>query len=334
MAKSKFQKLKLLYIKELFEKSTDSEHGITVADIIRYLDENGIEAERKSIYDDIELLCDVWGMNIEKIKVPKTMEYRLMSRDFDIHELKLLGDAVGASRFITEKKSSELIGKLIAQCSRHDADKLSRQVLVPGRIKNMNESIFYNVDAIFDAIARERAITFRYFNRTFKSKTEREYRHGGERYEASPCALTYSEEKYYLVAYDFGSDSIRHYRVDRMEDIEISDRGREAGRYFPDMELGTYTDRHFGMFGGELKKVGVEFDSSLADAVYDRFGSDITAIDAGEGKYKVYVSVNVSEQFFGWVTGLGERARIISPPDVCDAYRLHLRRCLDMYGER
>ncbi len=333
MAKSKFQKMKLLYVKDFFESESDAEHGVTVSDIIEYLDSVGIEAERKSLYDDIQLLCDVYKMNIEKVKVPRSMEYRLVERDFELYELKLLCDAVEASRFITEKKSAELIEKLKAHCSRHQADMLSRQVLVSGKIKNMNESIYYNVDAIFDAISRGRALTFRYFNRTLKSKTERVYRRAGALYEVSPYALTYSEEKYYLIAYDFASEGLRHFRVDRMEGIEQSERLRDAKRYFGDMELGSYTNMHFGMFGGEEKKVGIEFEDHLANAVYDRFGSDITAISTPDGRYRVYVSVVVSEQFFGWMSGVGKGAVIVSPPEVKEAYTEHLRALLSMYGD-
>ena len=172
MAKSKFQKLKLLYIKEYFEEMTDAEHGVTVNDIIAHLSSVGIEAERKSVYDDIEMLCDVYGMNIEKVKVPRSMEYRLVERDFDLHELKLLCDAVMASRFITEKKSDQLIGKLKSTAGRYGAERLSRQVIVSGKIKNMNESIYYNVDAIFEAIASERSVRFKYFARTLRDKSE------------------------------------------------------------------------------------------------------------------------------------------------------------------
>ncbi len=329
MAKSKYQKLKLLYLKDYFERCTDAEHGITINDIISHLASVGIEAERKSLYDDIELLCEVYGMNIEKVKLPRTMEYRLTERDFDLHELKLLCDAVGASRFITEKKSEELIAKLKARCSRYEAEKLSRQIYVSDRIKSMNESIYYNVDAVFEAIASEKCVRFKYFNRTLKNKNEREYRRGGEEYEVSPFTLTYSDERYYLIAYDIDKKDIRHFRVDRMEGIRMGEKPREAERYFSGMTPGTYTDRHFGMFGGEEKKVGIEFEAYLANAVYDRFGSDIVTLDAGNGRYRVYVSVVVSEQFYGWLAGMGKGAKVVSPENVKAGYEKHLRSILE-----
>jgi predicted DNA-binding transcriptional regulator YafY len=333
MAKSKFQKLKMLYVRDAFERNTDAEHGITVNDLIDRLDEVGIEAERKSIYDDIALLSDVYGMNIEKIKIPHSMEYRLTERDFELYELKLLCDAVQASRFITEKKSEELIAKLKRLCSRYEAEKLSRQVHVSEKIKNMNESIYYNVDAVFEAISAERSIRFKYFNRTLDSKTEKKYRREGGYYEVSPYALTYSEEKYYLIAYDFEEGAMRHFRVDRMDGIEQTQRPRDAQKYFSGIELGSYTDRHFGMYGGEEVKVGIRFDAYLANAVYDRFGTDIAVIREGEGKYLVFVSAVVSAQFFGWLAGLGPGAKIVSPEKVARDYEAHLRSILADYEQ-
>lgn len=333
MAKSRFQKLKMLYIRDIFEQNTDAEHGITVSDIIDLLDSAGIEAERKSIYDDIELLSDVYGMNIEKIKVPRSMEYRLTERDFELYELKLLCDAVQASRFITEKKSGELIAKLKGLCSRHEAERLSRQVHVSEKIKNMNESIYYNVDAVFEAISAEKSIRFKYFNRTFDSKTEKKYRRGGGYYEVSPYALTYSEEKYYLIAYDLESCEMRHFRVDRMEGIEQGEQERDAQKYFGNIDTGSYTDRHFGMYGGKEVKVGIEFEANLANAVYDRFGADPAVINEGDGKYLIHVSVVVSAQFFGWIAGLGRGAKIVSPDTVAADYKEHLRSLLANYDQ-
>lgn len=329
MAKSRFQKLKLLYIKDYFEQMSDAEHGVTVSGLIEHLASLGIEAERKSLYDDIELLSEYYGMNIEKVKIPRSMEYRLCEHDFDLHELKLLCDAVMASRFITEKKSDGLIEKLKAQASIYESHKLSRQVIVSDKIKNMNESIYYNVDALFEAIAAERSVRFKYFARSFRSSSERCYRRDGGYYEVSPYALTYSEEKYYLIAYDFDDKKLKHFRVDRMDDIREGERARDAQKYFSSINLGMYTDRCFGMFGGEETRVTLEFDEFLAGAVYDRFGSDIVAVREGEDRYRVHVPVVVSEQFYGWLAGLGRGARVISPDSVREGYKKHLEKILE-----
>lgn len=327
MPKSKNQKLKLLYIKDLLESNTDNKHGVTLNEIISHLASNGIDAERKSLYDDIELLRDVYGMEIQRQKIAKRVEYRLTERKFDLHELKLLGDAVQSSRFVTEKKSTELIGKLKSECSRYEADKLSRQVLVSGRVKSMNESIYFNIDTVFDAIASEKCITFKYYSYTFDK--QKKFHRDGSLYQVSPYALTYSNENYYLIAHDFESDELRHYRVDRMYGIELCDRARDADRLFGKIDVARYTDMHFGMFGGEVQRLRIEFDQRLASAVFDRFGIDTVALDVGGGRYEVFVAVAVSEQFFGWLSGLGPAAKIKSPEKVKADYIEFLRKLLE-----
>ena len=318
MAKSKNQKLKLLYLKDYLLENTDAEHGVTISEITAYLQSNSICAERKSLYDDIELLRSLYGMDICTQKIAKRVEYRVLSRKFDLHELKLLCDAVQSSKFITEKKSSELIDKLKSECSRHEAVKLSRQVICSGKVKNMNESIYYNVDSLFEAISSDRCVTFRYFNYTFDK--QKEFRRGGSLYEVSPFALVYSEDKYYLVGHDFEADEIRHFRVDRMAGIDISDRPRSPQVLFSGIDIAKYTDMHFSMFGGEIRRVRLEFDKKLANTVYDRFGADNVVYDSGEGKYEMYVALAVSEQFYGWLAGLGGKAKIISPQEIKDGY--------------
>jgi len=318
MAKSRNQKLKLLYLKDYLLENTDEEHGVTISEITAYLQSNDILAERKSLYDDIDLLRSVYGMDICTQKIAKRVEYRVASRKFDMHELKLLGDAVQSSKFITEKKSNELIDKLKGECSRHEAEKLSRQILCTGKVKNMNESIYYNVDSLFEAISSDRCVLFRYFNYTFDK--QKEFRRDGARYEVSPLTLVYSEDKYYLIGYDLSVGAIRHFRVDRMTGIEIGSRARNAKEFFSGIDVAKYTDMHFSMFGGEIQRVRLCFDKKLANTVYDRFSSDNVVYDKGDGSYEMYVSLAVSEQFFGWLAGLGGGAKIISPQNVRDDY--------------
>ena len=322
MAKGKNQKLKLLYLRDYLLRNTDEDHGVTLAEITDYLSECDITAERKSLYDDIELLRSVYGMDIILQKTAKRFEYKVVSREFDLHELKLLGDAVESSRFITEKKSAELINKLKKQCSRYEADKLSRQILCNGKVKNMNESIYHNVDSIFDAIADEVCISFKYFNYTHDK--QKQYRRGGDRYDASPFTLVYSEDKYYLIAYDKKAEEIRHFRVDRMDSIEKTKSRRAAKRYFSGIDIARYTDLHFSMFGGELCRVRLRFDLDFANAVFDRFGRDIVTVRHGEDSFETSVQVAVSEQFFGWLAGLGGHAGILAPEDVKNRYKRYL----------
>ncbi|MGN0477172.1 MAG: helix-turn-helix transcriptional regulator, partial [Ruminococcus sp.] len=204
MPKKPNQKQKLLYIQRMFYEKTDENHGVTINDIIDYLDEKGIEAERKSIYADIKTLQD-FGMDIEKCK-SKTVTYKLLSRDFEMPELKLLVDAVQSSKFITEKKSLELIKKVESLASQYEGKLLQRQVVVSNRIKTMNEKIYYNTDQIYSAIDQGKQITFSYnqwvLNFNNGEKVTKKKRRNGKLYKASPWALTWDDENYYLIAYD------------------------------------------------------------------------------------------------------------------------------------
>ena len=247
MAKGTNQKLKLLYLAQIFSEETDEDHGLTLAEIAQRLSRLDINAERKTLYQDFEELRR-FGMDICTNQEGKSFRYFLGSRTFQLPELKLLVDAVQSSRFITEQKSRELIKKLETLTSRSNANQLQRQVLIAGRIKTMNESIYYNVDGLHTAIAKERQIQFRYF-RWGPDKTMI-LRHNGELYTVSPWHLCWDDENYYLVAYDSASGRIKHYRVDKMKNITITDLPRDGAETMEHLDLTIYTRRLFGMFGG------------------------------------------------------------------------------------
>jgi len=161
MAKSEGQKLKLLYLKNMLEEQSDEQHPLNTQQILDYLAAHDIKAERKAIYNDIVCLQD-FGMDIIH-KPGRNGGYYLASREFELPELKLLVDAVQSSKFLTSKKSMQLITKLSTLASTYEAGSLKRQVVVSGRVKTMNESIYYNVDRLHEAIAQNSQITFRYF---------------------------------------------------------------------------------------------------------------------------------------------------------------------------
>lgn len=312
MPKSSNQKLKLLYIIRTLMEISDERHPVSTAKIIEMLSRNGISAERKSIYDDIEAL-KVFGFDIEKTKVPPGGFY-LASREFEAAELKLLVDSVLASQFITEKKTLQLIKKLEKLLSVHEAKQMRRQVYVSGRIKHMNESIFYSVDAIHRGIAEDRQITFKYFDYTVEKR--KRYRRDGERYSISPYALTWDNENYYMIGYDADAEKIKHYRVDRMEYIALTELPREGRDCFDAHDMSVYTRRNFSMYGGEEARVTMEFDDSLAGVVIDRFGKDVMITRLGDGRFRISAQVAVSPQFYAWVFGLGGGARITAPESV------------------
>ena len=221
MAKGPNQKLKLLYLYQILLQKTDEEHKMSMDELLAALSRCGVAAERKSIYSDIAALQD-FGLDVVMQRGPGG-GYYVASRDFELPELKLLVDAIQCSRFITEKKSNELIKKIESLASEPQARALQRQVYVSDRVKTLNESIYYNIDTLHNAISEGVQITFQYFEWVLDfSKAQRiqkRYRKDGALYQVSPWALTWDDENYYMVAYDSASDSIRHYRVDKMEHI-------------------------------------------------------------------------------------------------------------------
>jgi len=311
---------------KIFLERTDCEHSLTLAEIIKLLADENISAERKSLYDDINTLR-AYGMNIETVR-DSSVRYYLESRLFELPELKLLVDAVQASKFITAKKSGELIKKLEKFSSTYEAMRLNRQVYVSNRIKAMNESIYYNVDFIHNAINDNKKITFKYYEWT--PEKEKRLRHDGALYSVSPWALTWDDEYYYMIAYDSAVSKIKHYRVDKMVKISISDEKREGSEVFEDFDMAIYSKQTFGMFGGELTTVRIECDNSLAGVVIDRFGTDVTMLPRGE-KFEASIRVMVSPTFISWALGFGSKLKILSPTPVAEMLKDTAKAALSMY---
>lgn len=328
MAKSQNQKLKLLYLWEYLTQQTSEEHPVSIKQIIAYLESLDIAAEWKAIYDDLELLR-YWGLDIIQVGESRSTAYYVGSRDFELPELKLMVDSVQSSKFITEKKTIALIKKIEQLTNAFDAQLLSRQVFVANRIKTMNESIFYNVDAIHSAIAANKKLQFHYFEYTVTK--ERRLRHDGAFYQISPFALTWDDENYYMVGYDSEMERIRHFRVDKMIDISSLDEERDGQDAYTKMDLALYARKTFGMFVGEDKKVTLRFENSLVGPVIDRFGKEIMIIPDGDEHFKFTADVAVSPQFFAWICGFGTQAEIIGPAEVVSEFAKHIRSIADQY---
>jgi len=328
MAKSPNQKLKLLYLMEYFKRFTDENHFVSVADMIAHLAKYDISAERKSIYDDIDALR-LFGMDIIHVGGAKG-GYYLASRDFELPELKLLVDSVQSSRFITGKKTMALIKKVEELTSIYEARALHRQVYVSGRIKTMNESIYYNVDEIHSGIASDRQIAFKYFE--YSVTKERRFRRGGQEYIVSPYALTWNSENYYMIAYDSTSGQLRHYRVDKMASIRVTDERREGKEQYGNIDMAEYTEKVFGMFSGSAERVKLECANHLVGAVIDRFGKDIIIVSTDDERFTVTVEVVPSPRFFAWVFGFEGEMRIVSPAGAAEKMCELLEKSLTLYG--
>ncbi len=327
MPRSIHQKRKLLVLWDILARETDEQHPLTLHQIIDRLAAQGITAERKSVYDDFEQLR-LHGADIVSVR-DSSVRYYLGERTFDAAELRLLVDVVQSSRFITERKSRALINKLETLCSRHQAGQLRRQMLLE-RIKTMNESIYYNVDRLQTAIADDRQVTFHYFK--WGADKERHLQRDGARYTVSPWSLTFNEENYYLIGYDAATQSIRHYRVDRMLHIEETNDVREGETAFCALDTAQYTRKTFGMFAGQERAVTLWCRAWMAGAIIDRFGIDTVFIPDGDG-FRICVPVAVSEPFFAWLCGFGTDIRICEPTDVAEEYRRYVAAIAALYEE-
>lgn len=327
MARSSNQKLKLLYLAKFLMQNSDENHPVSTAQIIEELARNDISAERKSIYDDIEALR-VFGMDIVQIK-GKNGGYYIGERDFELPELKLLVDSVQSSKFITQDKTYKLIKKIESLASAYDGQLLQRQVFVSNRVKSMNESIYYTVDGISDAITQDKKIKFQYFEYTVEK--ERRLRHNGAFYNVSPFALIWDDENYYLLAWDNNEEKMKHFRVDKMQKVAMLDENREGTEEFKKIDMSAYSKSVFGMFGGKEQKVKLRFANYLVGAVIDRFGRDILIIKDGNEHFTVSVNVAVSQQFFAWVFGFGTDAEIISPKEIRNEMKIQAAKISKKY---
>ena len=315
MSRSAGQKLKLLYLMRILLSETDESHLLTVGELSAKLADCGVSAERKTLYDDIESLR-LFGLDIVMEK-SNSYGYYVAGRDFELPELKLLADAVQSSKFITEKKSMELIKKLESLVSVYDAGKLRRQVFILNRVKNMNESIYYSVDALHEAITEGKKISFRYFDYDIHKK--RVFRRDGAPYVVSPVALSWSDENYYLIAHSSEREGATHFRVDRMSSVQKLEERRSPGA--GGFNLANYSKKVFGMFGGEEADVKLRVNNQLVTAFIDRFGKDIIMIADGDHHFTVSVRVALSPVFHGWLFQFGELCEVLSPQGLRDDLR-------------
>ena len=329
MPKGTNQKFKLYRLAQIMLERTDDDHFITMPEIKEALEAYEITADRKSIYNDLKDLEQL-GIEVEGEPVGNRYHYHVVSREFELPELKLLVDAIQSSKFITERKSNALIKKLEKLVSKHDAQKLQRQVYVSGRIKTMNESIYYNVDAIHNAITENRKIKFQYFQ--WNVKKEMELRHDGAFYHISPWGLSWDHENYYLVGYDSVEEKIKYYRVDKMLKVQKTNEEREGKEHFRKIDMAEYTRKSFSMFGGKEQQVRLLVDNELAGVIIDRFGKDVMMIPAGDSQFAVNVNVQVSSHFLGWIMSLGAGVKIVSPDDVVEQMRREIERLSSQYS--
>ncbi len=322
------QKIKLLAVMQILLQRTDENHTMSAQDICSVLRSTyGITAERKGIYSDIEALQQM-GIDIVQNR-GKAPGYYVGSREFELAELKLLVDAVQSSKFITSKKSEKLIKKLESLASVHEAQQLQRQVFICDRPKTENETIFYIVDQIHTALFENKQVSFQYTEWT--PKKELRVKKEGAYYYLSPWALTWDNENYYMVAYDAESDMVKHYRVDKIKNLSLLEEKRLGKEKFQSFDLPAFAKKTFAMYGGRDETISLRCTNRLAGVIIDRFGKDVIIIPDEKESFKVKVLVTVSNQFYGWLAGLGNEVQIIGPKHAREEYKEYLQTILEQY---
>lgn len=319
------QNEKTLYILKILLENTNEDNPLTANQLIERLGEYGAKVERKTIYSAVEALIS-FGYDIQNSKAePKG--YYIATRDFELAEIKLLVDAVQSSKVITQKKSIELINKIKKLTDKNSAQRLQRQVVVSGRAKMANERVYYSIDAIHEAIAMGRKISFNYceydLNKNLVPRKDNKV------YTYTPSLLTWDDERYYLVAYDARHDSYTHFRADKMINVQVlSDPSDKPQKQ---LDVARYTMSVFSMFHGEFEDVVIAADNKLVGVFLDKFGMDIMIRKHSDTEFAVKVQVAISSTFFAWLFQYGDMAKIVSPQKVADKYIKHIKNTLKTY---
>ncbi len=332
MAGSNQLKLKLLYLKKILSEQTDEDNPLSANELVEKLNLYGIIAERKSIYADIKLL-EEFGLDICR-SFSKKRGYFIGTHDFELPELRLLVDAIQSARFITQKKSRELIKKIERLTSKNQAKNLERQIFIEDRLKCQNEEIYYNIDKIHQAISISKKISFQYYQ--YDINKDKKLKDSGKLYIISPYAMTWFDDHYYLVGNNDRYNNLSHYRIDRMCNIIITEQGvrnfTEVSDYKYYFNTADYSKRLYNMFPGETEKVKIKFKNHLINAVLDRFGMDVTITKENEGEFCVIADLVVSDGFLAWLLIFGEDAKIIAPDNLIKKMQDKIRKIYALYG--
>ena len=318
MAQENWQKIKILKLLELLQQQTDAQHPLTTTGICTKMDLIGIPCDRRTLSKDIALLNEQ-GYEILWRWVGKEKGYYIVDRSFSVPELKILIDAVQAATFITEKKASELIDKIADLGGSHRGDILKSNIVHFNTRKHSNESIYYSVDALEDALQQQKKVIFRYFD--LNEHGEKVYRRDGHHYVVEPVGLVFNEDNYYLMVYSARHDGTANYRVDRMDAVEIIDEQiTEKALQLRD-SVDCFTEQAFKMYGGQLVEITIQFDAKLIGVVYDKFGEDTKMIRLNADTCVAAVKVQISPTFWGWIFQFGKQMQITSPDRVIEEYR-------------
>ena len=319
------QKLKLVLLLRILERETDPDSGLTMPQIIERLHAEGVSAERKSVYRDIAVLRET-GVDIRMLP-KRPVEYALVRNSLGIDDVMMLVDTVQSSRFITERKSNQLVKDLKGLVSERERKLLDKRVHVRGRVKSQSESVFHSVDLIHEALQRKRKVQFLYFS--YGTNFKRAPRHKGKRYEVTPVHVVYAENNYYLAAFDDADGQIKTYRIDRMELLQVSSAPATRNALIANYEYEDFAYQSFGMYHGDPVCVTLRVSAPFIDVIVDRFGRDVDVLETADEHADIRVNVRKSALFFGWIAGLNGGVTIKAPKTLNDEYKEWLRSLID-----
>lgn len=341
MATPERKKSRPLYVANYLKQKSDADHWVTQKEILDYLyQEYEIMPDRKTIKRDIAMLRDEMGMDIEE---ESYKGYRLLSREFELDDLKILAECVYAAKFISEERSKDLIDVLCDFCSENQAKRLKREIYLCDRIKTSENKTLRTINTIREAMEpqrwpsefqRGRKITFRYMTHSIADVHKVVDKHDGKLYTVSPYQLVINDGNYYLIGMPDDVEALRTYRIDRMRDVSLLDEKRNMrGEWSTRRDMKTYIRQTFSMFGGEKEKLTIRFENSLLDTVIDKFGVGFGAeyIPDRDNHFVVTTNVSVSDQFYAWVCGFGTKAKIVAPEKEVQNFKKYLSDIANQY---
>lgn len=355
------QKIKPYVVLQHLLKQSDENHVATSFDMIAFLEECGIDAERRSIYTDIREINKVALMLEEECTIEEAEEmleadeddelklvvydphrkgFYVRQRHFDLNDMRLLAECVYSAKFVTEGQAKRLVDVVCDFVSEHQAERIKHNAFLADRVKTNNRSVLNNLAIINDAMSRRldgkshkpEKISFKYLKHTIGDMSQQVERRKGEKYVVSPYQLLISDGNYYLLAYVNEKQKMRTYRVDRMKDVTLTGEPREGDDEFAKLDVRTYTQKVFGMYGGTQKRVTIQFINPLLDTAVERFGTkDVQYSRVDDRHFKVTANVEVSDQFYGWLLGFGKRVKLTWPDDEVEKFKAYIDKIRDAY---
>ncbi len=327
------RKIKLLKMWELLKQETDEKHPMGTQEIIARLKKDGIEVDRKILYNDIDLL-NANGYEVMCTRA-KSNKYYVMDRSFDTAEVRVLMDAVQAAAFVTEKKTEVLLDKISSLAGSKRGEVLKSKITKFSTVKSVNENIYYVIDKIVDAKEENKKISFNYFD--YGLKREKIFRKdkndllSDKLYIVNPVETVFNNDQYYLICYDDKHKDFTNYRIDRMDNVKMLNEDIAIYDWLKGKDISKYKRQQFSMFSGEVKNVTFIADRSLIDVIFDKFGSGVSLKLTEDGKLKCTVEVQAGAMFIAWLCSFDNRLKVVSPPSVVAKVKEHLNKTIEQY---